>query len=356
MTHAAPAREGPAPTLAGLHDEFEQAARTAGGTTDLWLAIAARRVCIRFAGAAAADALSPAFAHLESAQHPAPSLTLHVWDSATAGADRPAFAPARAREAETAPTGTGASYFYSGHDFRALHQPSVDVLSVLSAQADAGWFWAPDASKLPYWDYTAPFRHLLSWWLDAHGCRHVHGGAVGTPDGGVLLVGSGGSGKSTTALASLFDERLRYAGDDYVAVGDGGAPFVHSLYCSGKVHPEDLHRLPHLRRALHTTREDEKAVFYLGTFTGRSIAGFPLRAIVLPRVTGRATARVRPSTQAAALAALAPSTIFQLHPPAREALSQLAELTRTVPAFVLELGADVETIPGELVRLLEQVG
>ena len=68
------------------------------------------------------------------------------------------------------------------------------------------------------------------------------------------------------------------------------------------------------------------------------------------------TARALPGTQAAALAALAPSTIFQLHPPAREALAQMAELVRTVPTFSLELGADVETIPGELLRLLEEVG
>jgi hypothetical protein len=356
VSHAAPARPTQAPALDGLHDDFERAARAAGGTTDVSLTIAARPVCLRFACPAAAAALGRAFAHLAAAHHAAPSLTLHVWDSATAGADRPAFAPPRGADAEAAPQGTGASYFHSGGAYRALHQPASDALSVLSAKGDAGWFWTADATDLPYWDYTAPFRHLLSWWLDARGCHHVHGGAVGTTEGGVLLAGSGGSGKSTAALASLLDERLRYAGDDYVAVSTEGQPFVHSLYCSGKVHREDVHRLPHLRPALHATRADEKAVFYVAALPGRSIAGFPLRAIVLPRVTDRPTARVRRSTQAAALAALAPSTIFQLHPPAREALSHLADVARTVPAFFLELGADVATIPAELVRLLEQVG
>jgi hypothetical protein len=64
---------------------------------------------------------------------------------------------------------------------------------------------------------------------------------------------------------------------------------------------------------------------------------------------------VRPLPQGAALAALAPSTIFQLHPPAGKALAYMGELVRKVPTFVLELGSDVETIPAELVRLLEQV-
>jgi hypothetical protein len=327
-----------APPVDSLQEDFERAAEAAGGAVDLWLAIAGKPVRIRFAGERAAEALSPAFAHLVAPEGP-PALTLHVWDSG-------------ARAPET--TGAGASYYSEQDGVRALHQPS-DVFSVLDAETDTGWVWMPDANGLPYWDYTAPFRHLLGWWLDAQGLRQVHGGAVGTEEGGVLLVGPGGSGKSTTALSTLRDERLRYAGDDYVAVGSGPAPAVHSLYCSGKVHQADLHRLPHLEPALADgVRPDEKAVFYVeSAFPGRSIAGFPLRAIVVPRVTDRRTARALPGTRAEALAALAPSTIFQLHPPARDALAWMAGLVRRVPTFVLELGSDVETISPELLRIVE---
>lgn len=330
-----------APAVDKLQEDFERAAAAAGGVAELRLKVAGRPVRIRFAGARAAEALSSAFSHLVAREGEPPELTLHVWDSGTRGNDA---------------DGAGASYYHEQDGMRALHQPASDVFSVLSAEADTGWFWMPDANGLPYWDYTAPFRHLLSWWLDAQGLRQVHGGAVGTDEGGLLLVGPGGSGKSTTALSTLVDERLRYAGDDYVAVGSGRAPAVHSLYCSGKVHPDDLHRLPHLAPALAGgVRPDEKAVFYVEqAFPGRSIAGFPLRAIVVPRVTERRAARAVPGTRAEALAALAPSTIFQLHPPARDALAWMAELVRTVPTFVLELGSDVETIPAELLRIIER--
>jgi hypothetical protein len=329
-----------APLVDGLQEDFERAAEAAGGVAELRLAVAGKPVRIRFAGEGAAEVLSPAFAHLESQDGEPPALTLHVWDSGTPVVDG---------------TGAGASYYSEQDGLRMLHQPS-EVFSVLTAEADTGWFWMPDARSLPYWDYTAPFRHLLSWWLDAQGLRQVHGGAVGTQGGGVLLVGPGGSGKSTSALSTLRDGRLRYAGDDYVAVGSGPAPAVHSLYCSGKVHPKDLHRLPHLEPALADgARPDEKAVFYVErAFPGRSIAGFPLRAIVVPRVTDRRAARALPGTRAEALAALAPSTIFQLHPPARDALAWMAGLVRSVPTFVLELGSDVETIPAALLRILER--
>jgi hypothetical protein len=334
-----------APPVDSLQDDFERAAEAAGGAVDLRLSVAGKPVCIRFAGATAADALSPGFAHLEAREDEPPALTLHVWDTA----------PGRP-QTTAATSGAGASYYSEQDGVRALHQPASGVFSVLEAEKDTGWFRMPDATGLPYWDYTAPFRHLLSWWLDAQGLRQVHGGAVGTEDGGVVLVGPGGSGKSTTALSTLRDERLRYAGDDYVAVGSGPAPVVHSLYCSGKVHPEDLHRLPHLEAALADgAHPDEKAVFYVEqAFPGRSIAGFPLRAIVVPRVTDRRNARAVPGTRAEALAALAPSTIFQLHPPARDALAWMAGLVRAVPTFVLELGSDVETIPAALLRILER--
>ena len=341
---------------AGLQAEFERAARAAGGAVDLRFSVAGRAVSVRFAGTTAAEALRPAFAHLEAPDAATAAVTLHVWDSATAGVERPAFVPAGDGEVEAGPPGAGPSYYHEEDGLRALHQPAYDALSVLATESGHAWFWTRDVTRLPYWEYTAPFRHLLSWWLDAHRLRQVHSGAVGTPAGGLLLVGAGGSGKSTTALASLLDPRLSYAGDDYVAVGSEAGPTVHSLYCSGKVHLDDVHRLPHLAAALADAgRPDEKGVLYVErAFPGRCIAGFPLRAIVLPRVTDRRTARARPDTPAAALAALAPSTIFQLHPPAREALAQMAQLVRTVPTFVLELGADVETIPAELLRLLEE--
>ena len=133
---------------------------------------------------------------------------------------------------------------------------------------------------------------------------------------------------------------------------------IYSLYCSGKVHRSNLSRLPHLAAALaNPDRAEEKAVLFVpAAFPGRAIASLPLRAIVVPRIVPGGQTRIRETTQAAALAALAPSTIFQLHPPAKTALARMAQLVRGVPAFELELGADVAAIPGELVRLLARWG
>jgi len=355
VSRTAAARPALGLTHAHLQQHFERAAHAAGGR-ELRATIAGDEVRLRFASSAAADALSPALAHLARTPAAAPALTLHVWDAASTGTERPAGAPPREDVAGAADDGTGASYFYEDFGLRTLHQPAYDALSVLSDDG-VGWYWVPDATALPYWESTAPFRHLLSWWLHGRGSIQVHGGAVGTEAGGVLLVGRGGSGKSTAALASLLDDRLRYVGDDYVAVAIGKTPVVHSLYCHAKVHWRDLGRLPHVEPAIvNAGAADEKAVLSIpGAFPGRTAAGFPLRAIVVPAVTGRRIARTVPAPQAAALAALAPSTIFQLHPPARDSLARMATLVRTTPVYALELGTEIESIPEAFVQLLEEV-
>ena len=343
--------------LVGLQQSFDAAAEAAGGAIEHRLTIAKGTVNLRFAGRAVADLLMPAFAHLHSSDDE-PTLTLHAWDATTTSSGRPAFAPPQIVDGNGIgpdATGPGVSYHYAEASFQALHQPGPDVLSVLSAGHDVGWFWTPDMRRLPHWDYAAPFRHLLSWWLGARGYQHVHGGAVGTPSAGVLLVGRGGSGKSTTALATLGDSRLRYAGDDYVALDGGARPAVHSLYCSGKVHPADLHRLPRLRAAVANSDrlQDEKAVLYVQrAFPSAAIEGFPLSAILMPRVTGRRAARVVEASKAAALSALAPSTILQRRPPQREALEQLARLVERMPAYFLEVGSDAGTIPDAILEVL----
>lgn len=344
--------------LGQLATAFEEASGAAG-LIERQYVLAGVSIRLRFAGPALADVVTPAFAHLEETLDQPPALTVSVWDSASTRTARPALAPAEPALAEVDPTNPGPSYLHVEDDLQTLQQPIPDILTALSAGAGAAWYWVRDGRRLPSWDHAAPFRHLLSWWLGRRGCQQVHGGAVGTASGGVLLVGRGGSGKSTATLATLLEPRLRYAGDDYVALEPGPQPWIHSLYCSGKLDPDQLRRLPHLAPALaNADRLDrEKAIFYIDrAFPGRAISGFPLRAVVVPRVCPEAGARVMPISRALALTALAPSTIFQLHPPQSTALRTMAELVAQVPAFVLEMGPEVSAVPAAIRDLLEELG
>jgi hypothetical protein len=173
------------------------------------------------------------------------------------------------------------------------------------------------------------------------------------------LVGKGGSGKSTVALSSL-DSDLLYAGDDYVAVTLEPSPRIESLYSSGKLEPSHIYGLlPHLMPLLSNADklDEEKAVVYVHDhFPARTTAGFPLRAVLVPKVrAAQRESRIVETSRAAAFAALAPSTIFQLHTAGPDALATMSRVIERVPCFGLELGSDVRGIPRTVTDFLKQL-
>jgi hypothetical protein len=163
----------------------------------------------------------------------------------------------------------------------------------------------------------------------------------------VLLVGKAGSGKSTAALACV-TSGLAYVGDNDVLVDGGPEPSVHGLYCSAKLEPVHRRRaLPALDRLLGSTEiwSRGKELFFLDGALRESVStGLPLKAIVLPRVTPGERAVIRRVSSAAALLTLAPSTLFQLPGARRHRLRHMIRALERVPAYVLELGSNLETV------------
>jgi hypothetical protein len=305
------------------------------------------RISLRFASAALRDRLAPAFAHLGAPPGDAPELTVHLWDSASTGMEPPPRPPAASEEA------AGALYHFHEPPLRGAYQAAFEALSVLDADAGVAWYWVANARNLPSWEQACPIRQILFWWLAPRGYLQVHGAAVGRPEGGALVVGPAGAGKSTVALACLGSELL-YAGDDYVAVALEPSPHVASLYNSGKLDPAHLHeRLPRLL-AHAEPLEDEKAILYAERhFPQQTTAGFPLAALLVPAVRAeRREPRVVPASRAAAFAALGPSTMFQLHTAGAGELATLSSLVARVPCYTLEVGSDLSGVPETISELL----
>lgn len=216
-------------------------------------------------------------------------------------------------------------------------------------------YWAQRAEFIPWWEQTFPYRQFLHWLLAGEDYQPIHAGAVGFENGGVLIVGKSGSGKSTSCLSCL-DSPLLYGGDDYVLADlTGPEPWVRSLYGTAKVEPDNVHRLPWL--APWITNSDalaeQKAVVYVNEQAPERMSkGFPLRAILLPRVTGLTDTRLRPARAFEAMQAIAPTTIFHLIDDAPAAMAKISRLTRAVPAYWLEAGTDLQQIPQVIGGLL----
>jgi len=338
--------------VALLEAAFEEAAARAGGAIEREFTVAGGRLRLRFAGGALIPGTVRALAHLAAPDDGAPpAFTVRLWDSASTGRPLPLLVTSLLRLLRTtwrADRDTpGEVFAYTDRRVRtAFYGP--DLLSVADLERRAGVYWLADASALPYYETGAPLRTMLHWWLAGPKRHLVHGAAVGDARGGLLLVGKGGSGKSTTALSCL-GAGLLYAGDDYALLDASGEPPVaRSLYQTAKLKgPADLARFPALapllcnagRIAAREGADAEKPMLFVGDARPDLLAReLPIRAIVLPVYEGGTRCEVEPATARAAFEAIVPSTLEQLPVVAPEMVRLLASFTRSTPAFRLRLG------------------
>ena len=303
----------------------------------------------RFAGSALEVLLTPALEHLEAPPDAQPALEIRLFDTHSTGVPPPP------------PPWDADSYGIRGEiagfndaRIRTVYQPGSDILLMLDRQRCEALYWVSDHRKVPYWERSFPCRTIFHWWFEDLPLQPVHAAAVGVPEGGVLITGASGSGKSTSALACL-DSELQFAGDDYVLVSHSPSPHVYSLYATAKVEVENLARFPQLRDAVSNAGrlESEKALVFMREFAPRKLcAGFPIRAILVSRVTGRRDTQLRRSTAAEGFRALAPTTLSHLPGAEREAFAKISALARAVPVYRLEAGTDLAQIPRVILDLL----
>ena len=295
--------------------------------------------------------LTRALEHLAADKDSTPDLTICLWDTESTG-QRMIARPWQ----ESDFLARGVIQGYNTERIYTAFQHGSGAVSVLDKERNLAVFWAPDAN-LPYWEYGSPLRSILHWWLLSQGLQLVHAAAVGNANGGVLIGGKGGSGKSTTALACL-ESDLNYIGDDYTLLALNSGPVVHSLYNSAKLNSDHVQRFPSLlpKVANPARLADEKALLFVNEHYPAKVATqLPVRAVLLPRVTGLPETSWKRVSVAMTLAALAPSTIFQLPRAGGEAFQFLAAFIRQLPCFSLEVGTNLSTIPPAIEQLLAQI-
>ena len=223
----------------------------------------------------------------------------------------------------------------------AMYNPDHGQWLILDHQSREGLLWIGDESLLPEWEQGSPFKTLLNWFIAPSACFMVHAGAVGSHAGGCLLVGQGGSGKSTT-VAACFEAGMQVCGDDLILVEERAAGYrAFGLYDSVKLDPTSSIRVPRsLAAAPFTPCAGKRLVRYSDVRENGLTREMPLSAVVRSVITHRPTSVILPESPAAMLRALVPPTVFLLRGREEAAIPKLGRLVRTLPCFRLELGSD----------------
>ena len=327
---------------------FQMAEKSSGCASERFYNLAGHIIRLRFSSSALVPLITPALEHL-AVEEETPALTVCLWDSASTGTRMPP--PPWSSDNYVA---RGEVEGFNDDRIHTTFDLGSGVLNILDAQQNLGIFWIRDARYLPQWESGAPLRIILHWWMRRHETQLTHAAAVGNSRGGVLLVGRGGSGKSTSALACL-DSNLHYVSDDYCLVRARPVPHVYSIYSSGKLTLGSLEKFPCLETIFSQveTITADKMLFFLGKkYREKISSGFPLRAILLPRVTGGTETALKPVSQISALRALAPSSIFQLPGAGKSEFETLTRLVKEIPCYSLELGSNLQRIPEVISALL----
>lgn len=334
-------------------DAFRQACNAAG-LFECDILVACDVIRLRFSGQAFMQRLLPALEHLliTPSQEPA-QLTIHIWDRASSGIELkpPTWSQSEA-EVLAGFRKAGLQTLY------AFHNVDSGVFSMLDISRRLAFFYMDDASQLPTYEQGTPMLYIFHWWLAAQGKRLVHAGAVGTENGGVLLAGRGGSGKSTTAVACVTQGFL-YLGDDYCIITLQPQPMVYSLYNTAKLTRQSCQSLADWLPAIPLSGWDhqEKQHYFLNQIAHERIAhSLPVRALLLPCIAGNDLPHLTAIRPSVALRELAASTIFQLRGAGESGLRLMGQLVQQVPCYILHLAGNLSTTPEILLQLLESHG
>jgi hypothetical protein len=310
------------------------------------LDVAGVPIVVEFANTGIRDLFMPALHHLEDPPATAgqPEVTLQMWDSASTAVAMPA--PPVPRDAFNA---RGEILGFDGERHLIALQTMEGAVSLLDRDAGRGVYWVQDAQNLPYWSRSAPLRTLLHWILMARERHLVHGAVVGDEKSGVLLVGNGGIGKSTTALRCLAGG-MKFLGDDYVAIA-ADPPRAYSLYSTAKLFPADsrpagrpLSPSPDQNVTDPSPDEDEKVVLTLGDYREQLPRELPVRAMATLVFADDEASSVEDIDSSALVQAALLTTLAQLPHAGAPLLRLLRDFKAQVTTARVKLGRDPESV------------
>ena len=333
-----------------LGEGFERATRHGCEELDVW--VAGHRVRLRVAGRGWAQIVAASMGHLRRADTDpgAPELTVELWD-----ADETATEPTRWPDAD--PTDPPI-LMKTSRDGRFIGEERPHSAVWLDRTHNRIRGFTRSARRLNLDERARPIHKLLSAWLEDRGIQFVHSGLITHAGKGILFVGNGGAGKSTSSISCL-KAGMGYLGDDFIGLGIERGRFVgHGLYASCLLNVHHIKRFPDLEPLGHPPYYDfeEKQVLYLTEAFPHCLGQrMTIDALMLPRVVDAEVTTFCPAPKARTLMAIAPTSVMLLPRPNRTAFDRLTRLVDETPGYWLDLGRRVDLIPDAVRALAESL-
>lgn len=304
-----------------------------------------KRVRFRYTAPILLERFAPPLAHRKITQEGDADLIVDVWDSYTSGIpfQRPYLVQDKKQRVP----------YLNTDDFSAMYHQLDHGLTILNRRTGHA-IWAMLDYRLIKSHVN---NHLFQMWSVDQGALLVHSACVSKDDNAILLVGSSGSGKSTTALVCLASG-LQFLGEDYCFVHmNSQHPCAESLDNTAKLTEWSAKHLPEL--LAHTRfpadAENEKTILSLyPAFQNQIIPTSQLSAIVIPQITHQPNTAWKPASSALALKTMAPSTIYQMSETSHQFhFKAMVRLARQLPAYELLLGTDINQVAPAIASLIE---
>ncbi len=306
------------------------------------LSAANRRVDILSVNPERSGSYLKALQHLvvkeENGERRSADLTILLMDSATTGVHMPDTDLLKTPREEP----RKAFHSTDGRIIAALEGEQA-ALSIANLDENVALLWLPSFEMVPGYQLATPFRTIFNWLFCDAGYQLIHAAAVGFDEGGILLSGKSGSGKTVASLACLKYGGARFLGDDFVIIGPatGGGIVAYSIYNSARLHREMMGSFGLSKPELI----DDKALFFLyPEFSSQLASELPIRSVFLPRKTDTGSNFTRIPTVNLIREVLVPTVAYL---PGKESvvLKNLSTLLSNTPFSTIDVGGDPEMIP-----------
>jgi hypothetical protein len=332
------------------------------------LVLAGRRLCIEGDGRVVHDAVMPALSHLVASAVPAETplrWTVRLATERDRSDARQGIVRLPDGGLATVPRPPGGESVEPAHGIRfrlpggGLAMMQQTPFAMESFEPDRGIQLVAVPAGFAAGDLRAhPGALGLAAWLAGPATQILHVGAVAFAGRGVLVVGPGGAGKTTSVLACCMRAGGDFLGDDLclVEVGDspGEAARVHSLFATVKLNADSARRLSADHWPRLGTTPKNKIVAALPASV-RAVTSATVEAIIVlapPGCGPAGVAALRPAEAVRAITATGASHSGAISP--RLWFSTATRLARRAPAFRLPVSWDLERLATGIRHVAEE--